>query len=119
VRVLIADGSLQIRLSRWQKALGLLGDIAVPLADVKSATVVAEPVREAMAAGIKVGLRVPYLYFIARTIALDEAFVVRRGVPALAVDIENEGNLRRVLVSTPDAGALAQRLAPAHRPTPS
>ena len=58
-----------------------------------------------MGAGIKVGLRVPWLYFVARTIRLDEAFVVRRGVPALCVDIENEGSLRRVLVSTPEAGA--------------
>jgi hypothetical protein len=116
VRVLIADGSLQLRLSWWQKALGLLGDIVVPLADMRAVTVVAEPVREAMAAGIKVGLRVPYLYFVARTIRLDEAFVVRRGVPAVAIDIENQGTLRRLLVSTPEAGALAERLAPVRPP---
>ena len=46
--------------------------------------VVADPVREAMRAGIKVGLRLPWLYFVARTITLDEAFVVRRGVPGLS-----------------------------------
>ena len=115
MRVVIADGSLQIRLSWWQKALGLLGDIVVPLADVRAAEVVDNPVRVAMGAGIKVGLRVPWLYFVARTIRLDEAFVVRRGVAALGVDVENEGSLRRVLVSTPEADALAERLQPSGR----
>jgi hypothetical protein len=119
VRIVIGDGSLQIRLSRWQKVLGLLGDIVVPLEDVRAAEVEEEPVRVAMRAGVKVGLRVPWLYFVARTIRLDEAFVVRRGVPALRVDIENSGALRRLLVSTPDASALAERLAPARRAAPT
>jgi hypothetical protein len=117
VRVAIDEGSLQIRLSWWQKALGLLGDIVVPLADVCAAGVEDEPVRVAMRAGVKVGLRVPWLYFVARTIRLDEAFVVRRGVPALRVDVQNAGSLRRLLVSTPEASALAERLAPSPRTT--
>jgi hypothetical protein len=119
VRVAIDEGSLQIRLSWWQKALGLLGDIVVPLEDVRAAGVEDAPVRVAMGAGIKVGLRVPWLYFVARTIRLDEAFVVRRGVPALRVDIENAGSLRRLLVSTPEASALAERLQPSRRATPT
>lgn len=115
MHIVIADGSLQIRLSWWQKALGLLGDIVVPLADVRATGVEDEPVRVAGRAGIKVGLRVPWLYFVARTIRLDEAFIVRRGVPALRVEIENDGALRRLLVSTPEAGALAERLEPSAR----
>jgi hypothetical protein len=111
VRVQITDDALEIRLSPWQKALGLMGNIIVPLGDVRDAQVVEEPVREAMATGMKAGLRLPWLYYVARTIRLDEAFLVRRGVPALSFTVEGGGALRRVLVSTPQAGELAGRLA--------
>jgi hypothetical protein len=65
---------------------------------------------ETMATGIKVGLRLPWLYYVARTIRLDQAFVVRRGLPALSFAVRNHDPLRRVLVSTPDAEELARRL---------
>ena len=118
VRIELDEESVCVRLSPWQKALGLLGDIRVARGDIAGAGVVTDPVARAMAAGTKVGLRLPWLYYVARTIRLDEAFVVRRGVPALCVEIENEGSLRRVLVSTPEAGALAERLQPSRRPAP-
>jgi hypothetical protein len=63
-----------------------------------------------MRTGIKVGLRLPWLYYVARTIRLDQVFVVRRGVPGLSFAVHGEGPLRRVLLSTPDAAELAQRL---------
>jgi hypothetical protein len=110
VRVRVSDDSVEVLLSRWQKVLGLIGDIKVDRADVSDVEVVADPVREAMGSGIKVGLRVPWLYYVARTIRLDQAFIVRRGVPALAFAVRNEGALTRVLVSTPQAEELAQRL---------
>ena len=69
-----------------------------------------EPLKEAMSAGVKVGLRVPWLYYAARTIGLDEAFVVRRGVPGLSFAVSDEGPLKRVLVSTPDARELVVQL---------
>jgi hypothetical protein len=110
VRVLVTDDSVEVLLSRWQKLLGLMKDIRIPRADVSDAEVVEEPVREAMSAGIKVGLRLPWLYFAARTIRLDQAFVVRRKRPALSFRVSNHGPLQRVLVSTPDAEELARRL---------
>ncbi len=100
-----------MRLALWQKALGLMGDIRVPRAHVQGAHVVGDPMREAMRAGIKVGLRVPWLYYVARTIRLDEAFLVRRGLPALSFEVEGPGVLRRVLVSTREAEDLARLLA--------
>ena len=112
VRVVLTDDSLEIRLAIWEKALGLLRSIRVPRADVSDVHVVEDPVREAMQAGIKVGLRLPWVYFIARTIALDRAFIVRRGVPALSFAVRNQGNLERVLVSTPHARELARELNP-------
>jgi hypothetical protein len=105
---------MRIRVSEdsavWQKALGLLGNIRVARADVSDVHVVEDPISQAMAAGTKVGLRLPWLYFVARTIHLDEAFVVRRGVPALSFAVHDGGKLRRVLVSTRDAGELAREL---------
>jgi hypothetical protein len=110
MRVEVNDQSVAVILSRWQKLLGLLGNITVARADVSDVAVVEDPVRVAMRAGVKVGLRLPWLYFVARTIRLDQAFVVRRGVPALSFAVRNHGALRKVLVSTPDAAELVQRL---------
>ncbi len=106
----VTDDSVEVLLAPWQRVLGLMRDIRVARADVGDVHVVEEPVREAMSAGIKVGLRIPWLYYVARTIRLDSAFVVRRGVPALSFSVAGEGPLARVLVSTPDAAELAGRL---------
>ncbi len=110
MRVEVSEDSVRVRLAVWQKVLGLLGNIDVARADLSDVHVVEEPVRVAMEAGVKVGLRLPWLYYVARTIRLDQAFVVRRGVPAVSFAVRNHGALRRVLVSTRDAPALARRL---------
>jgi hypothetical protein len=110
MRLVLTDDTLEVRLALWQKVLGLLRSIKVRRADVSDVQVVDDPIREAMQAGIKVGLRVPWLYFIARTIGLDRAFIVRRGIPALSFAVRNQGSLKHVLVSTPEAHELARRL---------
>jgi hypothetical protein len=110
MRVEVSEESVAVILSPWQKVLGLLGNITVARADVSEVRVVEDPVREAMSAGVKVGLRLPWLYYVARTIRLDQAFLVRRGVPGLSFAVANKRALRRVLVSTPDAEELARRL---------
>lgn len=110
MRVELSEDSLAVVLSPWQKALGLMGSIRVPRSAISGARVVEDPMGETSAAGVKVGLRIPRLYYIARTIQLDRAFVVRRGVPALAFTIGGEGRLREVLVSTPQAEHLARQL---------
>ncbi len=110
MRVRLTEDSVEVLLAPWEKALGLLGNISVPRADVSDVQVVQDPVREAMTAGLKAGLRLPWLYYVCRTIGLDQAFVVRRGVPALSFAVRNRRALRRVLVSTPEAEALARTL---------
>jgi hypothetical protein len=110
VLVQVTEDSVEVLLSPWQKLLGLLRDIRVPREDVSDVRVVQDPMRDAMSSGIKVGLRLPWLYYVARTIRLDQAFIVRRGVPALSFAVRNRDPLRRVLVSTPDAEELARRL---------
>jgi hypothetical protein len=111
VRVRLTDDSVEVLLARWQKILGLMRDVRVPLGDVSEVRVVEDPIRETMGTGLKVGLRLPWLYYVARTIRLDRAFVVRRGVPALAIAVRNQDPLRSVLVSTPRAQQLAAELA--------
>ncbi len=97
----MTDDSLEVRLSFWQKVLGLMGNIRVARSDVSDVHVVEDPLRAVIGTGMKAGLRLPGFYYVARTIGLDQAFVVRRGVPALSFAVRNHGN--RVLVSTPDA----------------
>jgi hypothetical protein len=116
VRVLLSEDAIEVRLATWQKALGLLGNIRVPRADVSDVRVVADPIREVMSSGLKVGLRLPWLYYVARTIRLDQVWLVRRGVPALSFAVLNNGALRRVVVSTPEAETLARRLTAAEPP---
>jgi hypothetical protein len=110
VRVEIGPEAVTVRLALWQKVLGLMRDITVPLRDIDGAEVVEDGVGVAMRAGIKVGLRLPALYYVARTLRLDEAFIVRRGSPAVSISIGGEGHLRRVLLSTPEPSELAARI---------
>jgi hypothetical protein len=110
VRIEITDDAVEVRLAFWQKALGLLRNISVARADVSDVRIVAEPLGEVAHTGPKIGLRLPRLYYVARTIHLDKVFVVRRGVPALCFAVRNHGALRLVLLSTPEAEALARRL---------
>jgi hypothetical protein len=110
MRVRLTQDSVEVLLAPWEKVLGLMGNITVPRTDVSDVQVVREPVREVMSAGIKAGLRLPWFYYVARTIRLDQAFAVRRGVPALSFAVRDHGALRRVLVSTPEAEALARQL---------
>jgi hypothetical protein len=111
VRVCVTEDSVEVRLSPWQKVLGLMRGLRVPIADVSDVRVVDKPIGEVTGSGLKAGLRLPGLYYVARTIRLDRVFVVRRGVPALSFSVRNHDPLRSVLVSTPDAHELAHKLA--------
>jgi hypothetical protein len=106
----VTADSVEILLSPWQKALGLMKDIRVSRSDVSDVRVVDNAIGEVRGTGLKAGLRLPGFYYVARTIRLDRAFVVRRGVPALSFSVHNHEPLRSVLVSTPEAAQLAQAL---------
>jgi hypothetical protein len=110
MHVIVSEDIVEMRLAWWQKALGLMRDIRVARTAVRDVRVVADPLPEVMGAGLKIGLRLPWLYYVARSLRLDEAWIVRRGVPALSFSVADGGTLRRVLVSTPDAHELARVL---------
>jgi hypothetical protein len=110
MRINVTDEFVEVRLALWQKALGLMRNIRVARADISDAHVVQDPLYEAMHSGIKVGLRLPWLLYVARTIRLDEVFVVRRRVPGLSFAVDNGTILHRVLLSTRRADELAWQL---------
>lgn len=110
MRIEVTGKQVQIRLARWEKVLGLLGDISVSQSDISDVRVIEEPVREAMTTGLKAGLRVPWLCYVCRTIRLDQVFIVRRGVPGLSFSVHDGRTLKRVIVSTPEARELAKTL---------
>jgi hypothetical protein len=112
VQVIVDEQAIHVRLSAWQKLLGLMRDVTVARSAVRGVEVLEDPLAEPMSCGLKVGLRLPWLYYAARTIRLDQMFIVRRGVPALAFDVEDGSPLRRVLLSTPQARELATQLRP-------
>jgi hypothetical protein len=111
VRMHLSEEKIEIRLSAVEKVLGLIGNICVARSDVSDVQVVEDPLYEVMRSGLKVGLRLPWLYYVCRSIRLDRAWAVRRGVPALSFAVRNQGALQRVTVSTPEAHELAERLA--------
>jgi hypothetical protein len=110
MRVHLSEEKIEVRLARPEKALGLLRDIRVPLSDISDVQVAENPMREVMRSGLKIGIRLPWLYYVCRSIRLDQAWAIRRGVPALSFAVRNQGPLERVTVSTPDAQELARRL---------
>lgn len=112
MRVEITADTVEVLLSRWQKVLGLMGDIRVPLADIEDVQVVDKPLGQIKRSGLMAGLRVPWLYYVARTIRLDEVWIVRRSVPALSFSVRGARTLKRVVLSTPEAQTLARRLSP-------
>lgn len=110
VRVHLSDEKIEIRLALLEKVLGLLGNISIPLTSVSDVQIVEDPLHDVMHSGLKVGLRLPWLYYVCRTIRLDEVWAVRRGVPALSFAVANQGALTRVTVSASGTRELAQRL---------
>jgi len=110
MRIALSEDSLEIKLAGWQKALGLMRNIHVPRSAIADIQVVADPIHDVLGTGLKVGLRLPGLYYVARTLRLNEAWLVRRGVPALSFSVQDGRVLQRVTVSTPQAEELAQQL---------
>lgn len=110
MRVHLSEDEIEVRLTTAEKALGLLRNIKVARSDLSDVQVLDDPLREVMRSGLKIGLRLPWLYYVCRSIRLDQAWAVRRGIPALSFAVRNHGALQRVTASTPEARELAGRL---------
>ena len=110
MRVVVGEESVEVLLAPWEKALGLMRNLTVARADISEVEVIQDPMREAMTSGMKIGLRLPWLLYVARTLRLDQLFIVRRGVEGLSFVVSNHRYLRRVLLSTRQADELAKQL---------
>jgi hypothetical protein len=110
MRVHVSEREVEIQLSLLEKVLGLLGNVRVARSDVSEVQVVEDPLYDVMRTGLKIGLRLPWLYYVCRSIRLDQVWAVRRGVPAISFAVRNHGALERVTVSTADAQRLADTL---------
>lgn len=110
MRVELTEDAIVVRLAVWEKALGLMKDVELPLRDIGDVRVVENPMREVRGSGLKAGLRLPGVRYIARTIRLDQAFVLKRGEQAISFTVRNHEPLQSVMVSVPDARQLAKRL---------
>jgi hypothetical protein len=110
VQIELTEETLEIRLARWEKILGLMRDLRLERAEIADVRVVENPMREAMRGGMKAGLRIPWLLFVARTMRLDHLYIVRRGAPGLSFSVRNHEPLRGVLLSTPRAAELCEQL---------
>ena len=71
MRVHLSEDEIEVRLTKAEKALGLLRNIKVARSDVSDVQVLDDPLREVMRSGLKVGLRLPWLYYVCRSIRLD------------------------------------------------
>jgi hypothetical protein len=115
-RVSVEDGAVRIRLSPLER-LGALhfGDVCVPLSSVASVHVVASPWHERPWRGLRLGTGLPGVILLGRCVALRPRsvdFVAVRGwrAPALVLQLRAGARWRRVVVTAPDAQALAQRV---------
>jgi hypothetical protein len=114
----IRDSELVLELTGWEKVAGLLGDLHLPLDDVRTAEVVADPLP--LVRGLRApGLDVPWRTKIgtwrqrrSRTVA-----VVRAGAPAVRVllhgDPAERRPLRELVVDVPDPVAVVTALTAA------
>ncbi|HEU0101060.1 MAG TPA: hypothetical protein VFR07_01930 [Mycobacteriales bacterium] len=109
--VTVVDNVVSVRLSPMEKLAGLLRDLAVPTSQVRRARAVADGLPEV------VGMRAPGLHLpgtrkygtwrrrSGRTYA-----AVRGSGPALLLELDGH-RYDSVVVTTPDAERLAQRIA--------
>lgn len=108
----VADDTLQVRLTPFEKIAGLLGDLDVPLSAVRAATAVPDGARAVR--GLRApGLAVPGWRRIGtwRGRRAKRYVVVRSGKPALHLRLSG-ARYDELIVTTSRARDLADRLAP-------
>ena len=66
-----------------------------------------------MTLSMKVGLRLPWLCYVADSLRFDQLIVVRRHEPGLTFSVRNRRLLRRVLLSAANAREIVERLGAA------
>lgn len=108
----VAAGTVTVRLTAGERFSGLHGDFSFSTRAVTSATAVADPIRELR------GTRLPGLGLPNRRIGIwrwggHKDFVsVTRGHAGLVLELDDDQEFRRVILSLPDADQVVAQLAP-------
>jgi hypothetical protein len=107
--ITINQDTLQLRLSRFEKVLGLVRDQDVPLSAVTSARV--EPDGLAAVRGLRApGLGLPGLRMVGTWRGRGRTLVsVRRGESAVVVELTGH-RYERLVIGSPDAAEVVERL---------
>jgi hypothetical protein len=109
----LTPSTLAVRLTPGERIAGLLRDVEVPLAAVRSAEVVTEPLTDLR--GLRApGLALPGIRKVGTWRRPGERTLVcvRRGQPAVRVRLEGQ-RYDTLLVGTEDAAAIVAALSPA------
>lgn len=112
--VIVTGETVEVRLRAAEKIGALHGDLRVPRSAVRTAEVVAKGVRAAR--GLRApGLELPGVIKLGtwRGRGVTRFVAVRRGTPALRLTLDGQ-RYDEILVSTPDAAALAAALHASH-----
>jgi hypothetical protein len=106
----IEGDDLVVRLTPMQRLGALAGDVRVPRASIRSATVVDQPFKALR--GMRIGTGIPGRLALGRWKGrgFTDFVAVHRGEPGLVVELDG-GPYDRLVVSTPNARELASRLA--------
>jgi hypothetical protein len=107
----VEGNDLALRFTTFEKIAGLVRDTRVPLSSIRSVEVVEDGL--AAAKGLRApGLGLPGIRKLGtwRTLGAKSLVSVRRDVPAVRITLDGE-RYDTLLVSTPDAAAIADRLA--------
>jgi len=116
VEVELTPASLNARLTWWERAFGLMGDLSVPRSSIERADVVADGLAAVAVWSPKVGIRIPGVIYVAQTLDRRRVFIVRRGEPALVVESAADAGSRLLVLGTPRAAQLSAALRPGAAP---
>jgi hypothetical protein len=112
MRIELTQETLEIRLAAWERALGLMGNLSLPRSSITRADLRDDGPAAVAHWWPKVGLRLPGILYIARSFDGRQRFIVRRGEPAVELEVGPASTPRVVVFSTPDAERLARELGP-------
>jgi hypothetical protein len=112
----IETTDIVVTFARWERLFTRRAELKVPLAQVKGVTYVRQPVSTVR--GLRSGLLVTGLLKVGVWFGIPPGrrlVSVRRGVPAVRLELTDHNHYAAVIVSTPKAAELAVEIRPGAR----
>lgn len=108
MRLELDETHLRIHLTHGEKILAVHGDITIPLAEITSVSVDADPMTS-IRGHLLVGLRIPRRRYLCTSGFGREFWALRGARPALALSFTGR-RLRTATISIPDPEGVAERI---------